>query len=725
MKKMLFTNLLLFATLSIMAQPTGYYNGTEGLTGDALKTSLHNIIKNHQAYTYSYAKYIIKEADQDPNNPANVILVYTGRSHDAMDYGTGGNYINREHVWAKSHGDFGTETNTGSDVHNLKPADASVNEDRSNKDFDNGGQQHSEATECYFDSDSWEPRNAVKGDIARIIFYMATRYEGGNGEIDLEVVNAVNTSPDPEHGKLSTLLAWNMQDPPDDFERRRNNVIFKWQRNRNPFIDNPQLVNMIWAGAAANPVMIGNLAQNPDRPSPTDAVTISAAISSNAGNINTATLTWGTSFGNLSNTLTMSASGNNYTATIPANVAETKVFYKIDATDGTNTNSVRGEYIVKAVFTGTLTAIGDVQGYTNQSPLLNQTVSIAGVVTASFGTDYYLQSGSGAWKGVVVYDPGRNPQIGDSVIVTGKVKEYYEKTEVADITAFYHISSGNLLPAPVIVPTSDVATGSPNAEQYEGVFVKVVNAICTSVDEGYGMWKVNDGTGACFIHNTSIYAFTPTLTVPYNITGVLNYDFSNFKIDIRIEDDVTSGTDMVAPEVSEVLALTGTEISVKFTEEVEEISGLNATNYQINNNITVTSARYFNTFTKYKVVLTVEGLSVGNHSLTVNNVKDLSGNTIVPESFDFTSNFSLSEQFDAESFSIYPNPLKNNSKLSVSALSEIKTISVFDLSGKNVLNRNFDFQKNAELQITNLKAGFYFIKVETTNGWAVQKISIN
>lgn len=106
---------------------------------------------------------------------------------------------------------------------------------------------HSEATECKYDSDSREPRDSVKGDIARMLFYMAVRYEGDNGEIDLELNEKVNNNKDPYMGKLSVLLKWNEQDPVDDLERKRNEVIFtKYQHNRNPFIDHPEWVNKIW-----------------------------------------------------------------------------------------------------------------------------------------------------------------------------------------------------------------------------------------------------------------------------------------------------------------------------------------------------------------------------------------------------------------------------------------------------------------------------------------------
>lgn len=76
---------------------------------------------------------------------------------------------------------------------------------------------------------------------------MAVRYEGENGEPDLEIVEAVNTYPDPEHGRLSTLLEWHGLDPVSAWERRRNDIIYEqFQRNRNPFIDHSEYVGLIW-----------------------------------------------------------------------------------------------------------------------------------------------------------------------------------------------------------------------------------------------------------------------------------------------------------------------------------------------------------------------------------------------------------------------------------------------------------------------------------------------
>ncbi|WGD42835.1 endonuclease I family protein [Streptomyces cathayae] len=224
-----------------------YYKNAVGKTGPALKSSLHTIISSQTKLSYSAVWDALKATDQDPNNSNNVILLYSGVSRaKSLNGGNVGNW-NREHVWAKSHGDFGTSTGPGTDIHHLRPTDVQVNSIRGNKDFDNGGSAVANGGGSLTDSDSFEPRNAVKGDVARMILYMAVRYEGGDGWADLEPNNNVNNGSNPYMGRLSVLKAWNEQDPPDAFEQRRNQVIYdSYQRNRNPFIDHPEWVEAIW-----------------------------------------------------------------------------------------------------------------------------------------------------------------------------------------------------------------------------------------------------------------------------------------------------------------------------------------------------------------------------------------------------------------------------------------------------------------------------------------------
>jgi endonuclease I len=225
-----------------------YYSSALGKSGTSLRTALHQIVTTGDtALTYAQVWDALKVTDQDPNNSANVILLYSGTSRSkTLNGGDTGDW-NREHVWAQSHGDFGTATGPGTDVHHLRPEDVAVNAIRGNKDFDSGGSAVSGAAGNYTDADSFEPRNAVKGDVARMLFYMAVRYEGDDGWADLEVNDSVGNGSAPRIGRLSVLRQWNTQDPPDSFEKRRNQTIYdSYQHNRNPFIDHPEWVASIF-----------------------------------------------------------------------------------------------------------------------------------------------------------------------------------------------------------------------------------------------------------------------------------------------------------------------------------------------------------------------------------------------------------------------------------------------------------------------------------------------
>ncbi|MEQ8473795.1 MAG: endonuclease [Marinoscillum sp.] len=256
MKKLIYSLGMLCCALITHAQaPAGYYSSASGLSGNALKTELNDIIDGHTEYSYGDLWDLLKVTDRDPNNSNNVIGIYSRFSMDAAAEYAGGAGWNREHVWAKSRGDFGTSNGPGTDLHHIRAEDVTTNSARSNKAFDNDGSSYvdsggnySGSTPAKTDSDSWFAGDDVKGDVARMIFYMAVRYEGENGEPDLELTELVlsNTDKQPIHGKLSILLDWHTQDPVSSIEMDRNDAIFEYQGNRNPFIDHPEYVASIW-----------------------------------------------------------------------------------------------------------------------------------------------------------------------------------------------------------------------------------------------------------------------------------------------------------------------------------------------------------------------------------------------------------------------------------------------------------------------------------------------
>ncbi len=256
---LIFSSIIVFASetdnLNTNAIPAGYYDNAAGLTGSVLQTALHYIINGHTRYPYTSSSStdvwdILMDTDEDTTNANNVILLYTGRSQAKTFNSSSSNdpdAWNREHVWPKSHGFPNSSDTAYTDVHHLRPSDASVNSDRGNKDFDNGGSAHSEAPGTFTDSDSWEPRDAVKGDVARMVFYMAVRYEN-DGDYDLEMVDLIPSSG-PNLAKKDVLLQWHNNDPPDAWEKQRHEKIYGYQGNRNPFIDHPEYADDIWGAA--------------------------------------------------------------------------------------------------------------------------------------------------------------------------------------------------------------------------------------------------------------------------------------------------------------------------------------------------------------------------------------------------------------------------------------------------------------------------------------------
>ena len=255
-------SLLLVALAAISAPPPGYYSAADGKTGPVLRAALHSIIRNHHSFPYSSSSSFdtsdaLKVLDEDPANTNNVILLYEQRSEPKSTFGLTTGW-NREHQWCDSYGLDGREPSY-TDLHNLRAEDANVNSSRGNKFYDVSdpaspgyrNPAHAEAPLCSTDSDSWEPPAAVKGNIARALFYMAVRYTGdvtNEPALILTDQTALITSTNAFMGRLSTLLKWAAADPVDAAEQLRNDRVYSlYQTNRNPFVDHPEWVNLAFA----------------------------------------------------------------------------------------------------------------------------------------------------------------------------------------------------------------------------------------------------------------------------------------------------------------------------------------------------------------------------------------------------------------------------------------------------------------------------------------------
>ena len=260
MKKLYLFLTLIIAAVTLNAQPQGYYNGTEGLTGNALKTKLHSIIKsdNHVSYSGLWSAY--EQTDKKPNG--KVWDIYSDRpggtppyqfnfgSDQCGNYSGEGDCYNREHLWAQSW--TSNDATEKTDLHHVYPTDGYVNNRRGNYAFgevnsaswtsQNGGKLGSCIT-TGFNGTVFEPIDEYKGDIARALMYVSVRYYQEDGSWSTSDMTNKSVIKD---WAMTMLLRWHEEDPVDDKEINRNNAVYNIQRNRNPFVDYPDFANKIW-----------------------------------------------------------------------------------------------------------------------------------------------------------------------------------------------------------------------------------------------------------------------------------------------------------------------------------------------------------------------------------------------------------------------------------------------------------------------------------------------
>lgn len=274
---MLIDHTFAFSTQSV---GTDYYASADTTSAQALRLSLHEIIDDHQRFPYTSTATdtwdILEFADEDPMNPGRILDVYKNASY--LKVGGGNTEYNREHTWPKSYG-FATDNASNypyTDTHMLFLSDAGYNSSRNNKPYaeclancvervteanngSGGGSGVFPGNSNWYDTLNWQTWGDRKGDVARAVLYMAIRYEGGNhgvtgaAEPDLRLTddkaliasNSTNQSV-AYMGLLSDLLLWHEQDPPDAKERLRNEAVYSYQGNRNPFIDHPEWAAILW-----------------------------------------------------------------------------------------------------------------------------------------------------------------------------------------------------------------------------------------------------------------------------------------------------------------------------------------------------------------------------------------------------------------------------------------------------------------------------------------------
>ena len=227
-----------------------YYDSITSTDKDTLINQLNTLINTgYQKYSYSSQTANLKLTDTYDGN--YVECLYSGQRIDKDNSAGNAGQWNKEHIWAKTYGFKDDSYQAYSDIQMLRVTEGSINGKRSDKYFDDVTSSDS-SYGCSWTDDAFEPRDEVKGDVARIMFYMTVMYNDSNLNLELtDDVSKINQSAGvlgstAYLGKLSTLLKWAAEDPVDEREISRNNAVYSIQNNRNPFIDHPEYAYYIF-----------------------------------------------------------------------------------------------------------------------------------------------------------------------------------------------------------------------------------------------------------------------------------------------------------------------------------------------------------------------------------------------------------------------------------------------------------------------------------------------
>ena len=425
------------------------------------------------------------------------------------------------------------------------------------------------------------------------------------------------------------------------------------------------------------------------------------------------TVPYGTNVTNLIPTIVVS---NGATISPPSGVAQNftnPVQYTVTAQNGT-----------QKVWTVTVTiqpliSIYDIQYTTNssgESLYNNQVVTTSGIVTAIQGTiAFYIQDGEGAWNGIYVYKGNQTietPDVGSHIVIKAKVYEYYGFTELKDIVSITVLSTGNALPAPAVIVASQMG------EPYEGVLVRALGYTCVHNGSGNN-WtskyvKSDAPNDTLYVFRQMYTDFVPVVGKMYNITGLGNYHFSQYKIAPRNAADVVESQINQAPVISNVevfpdIPVLNQPIYIRAT--ITDDGG--------QQNLTNTLRFGYNSGNLENMVNFVPVGSTGTTFVatippqTVSGVlyyRIIANDGQLETIFNGQINLTSIDESLSTKVMVYPNPAEN--QLFVSGVTG--NYSVVNILGQQVAAGILE-EGSAGINVSRLRSGVYFIHVSTND----------
>ncbi len=673
MKK--FTTLLLGFMFSIaLAQaPANYYNGTEGLTGAALKTKLSQIITaghKDNGYDGLYNGYPTTDSDHYYENDGTVLDIYSENptGTDPYTYRHGikkcGNYsvegdcYNREHVIPQSF--FNQQSPMRGDIHFVRPTDGKVNGMRSNYPFgavnspsftSKNGTKVGPSSSPGYGGTVAEPIDEFKGDIARMVFYFVTRYESRLSSFSTGNMLGGSAYPGLQAWERDVLLAWSVQDPVSPTEIERNNASYVFQKNRNPFIDRPDWVQLIWG------------TQTVDNQAPSAPANLAVVSTTTAS----ANLSWTASTDNIGVAYykifvngVFHSNSNATTATVSGLAQGTTYAFYVIAVDGANNASVQSN-----------TATGTTQIDT-QAPTAPLNLSVTSVGTNNIAVQWTAATDN---VGVASYDIYVNGELQGSTNSTSTNIANLSPVTTYSIYVVAKDAAGNVSPQSNTVTATTSAVGANcGNENFETIPASSSNYSTYNWTSNGISWTSEDSRTDQTINGRAITiknGFLTALSVPNGIgdlkvTTQLKFSGSAGTLKIFVNGVDTGKT---VPYSSNVTNTTVTGINVSDTVEIT-LQNSSTTNR-----------------------VAIDDMSWTCYTLAAVNESAVNKNSI----------------------SIHPNPVKNG-ELNVSGknLSTINTVQIFDFTGKLVQSIAQPFKNSVKITLKNLPKGVYILKADNS-----------
>jgi endonuclease I/chitodextrinase len=665
--------------------PSGYYNTATG-TGYTLKTQLYNIINGHtdNGYDGLYTTYQTSDRDYFYENDGTVLDMYSENPTglDPYNYSSGttdrcGNYsvegdcYNREHIIPQSV--FNEASPMKNDAHSVTPTDGKVNGLRAafphgivasaSKTTLNGSKLGSSGVSGYSGT-VFEPIDEFKGDIARMYFYFATRYENNVAGYNFDMFdgssNKVFTT-----AFLNMLLTWHAQDPVNAREIARNNAIYTRQNNRNPFIDHPEYVQAIW-----NPIA--------DTQAPTAATNLAVTATTSS----TVSLSWNASSDNVAVTsyeiymngvLKTSVSSPIVTALITGLLSSTSYTFYVIAKDAAVNSSPASNTV-----NGTTTVLVP----DTQNPTAPTNLAVTGSSSSTVSLSWTASTDN---IGVTSYDVYVNSVFKTSVSGTTSIVNGLTPSTTYSFYVIAKDAAGNPSPqSNSINGTTTVVSSSCASESFENIPASASSYATRTWTGDTGIdWTATDArtdekvntTKAICIRNGSLSASTA-------VDGI-----GNLTITTQLRFSGTSGT----------------------------------FNLRVNGNIVGTIP--YST-TGISTTTTVSGINISGDVVISITDNSTTSNRVAFDDLSWTCFSGLGiETLSQKDFKIYPNPSNGNFNIIFDDSNAAYNVQIFSLLGQKVFEQNNS--KSEAISIKDLQKGTYLITVTKDFISRTEKIIIN